>query len=190
MQKQTYRFLILGIMSLLLTVGSIIGYNIGKDIAKGPNVIDTPDLDITQNLPIVEDVISNKVDVNKEFIIIKEVEYLGCGHKISSEDTVISSDIEGALKDLDEEYEVISKSTNGAVTRKKVDSYCPNHFIITIKDAEVVVYRMLSEDEEEIYLNTGIPVNILRDDLLEDLENGIEVESIENLNKIIQEIES
>ena len=190
MQKQTYRFLILGIMSVLLTIGTIIGYNLGKDIAKSGQIIDVPDFEITDNSSIIEEVISKDINIKKEYIIIKEIEYVECGHTNSIEDIIISDSIDNALKDLDKDYEIISKATNGAVTRKKINSFCPNHFIITIKDDYVVVYRKISENEKDIYLDTEIPINILRDDLLEDLNKGMEVEGIENLNKIIQEIES
>lgn len=189
MYKGTYRLFVVGLLCLLLTAGTIIGYKIGGKINKG---------DIEKDITPVNDpgviespVMSSSAEKKQEYIIIKKVEYELCEHTFSSEDVIVAASIDDALKEVDlSGYEVFSKGTNGAVLLKKEDGYCKDHYIITTNGKNVIVYRKISKDEKEVYINTDIPTNILRDDTLEDLKKGIEVDSIDELNKMIEELES
>ncbi len=188
MQKGTYRLFVIGVLCVLLTAGTILGYKIGGNISKGS--IDK-DIDISENLPIIETpVMSSSEDKKEEYIILKKTQYELCTHIVESEDIIISTSIDEAIKEISDDYNLVSKGTNGAVFSKKEKGYCQNHYVITIKDSEVIVYRKIDDKEKEVYLNTDIPVNILRDDTKEDLEKGIEVDSVDKLNKIIEELES
>ncbi len=189
MHKGTYRLFVVGVLCVLLTVGTFFGYKLGENISREENVGNVDE--ISTNLPIIDtEVMAEKQDIKEDYIILKKVEYELCDHVSSTEDVIIASSLDEALENVDDEYTVVSKGTNGAVLSKKLSGYCSDHFLITVKDGSVIVYRRINEKEKEIYKNLEIPVNILRDDTISDLKKGIEVDSVDELNKIVEELES
>ncbi|MBR1884428.1 MAG: BofC C-terminal domain-containing protein [Clostridia bacterium] len=197
MQKNTYRFLLIAVLCLLLTIGTLWGYRLGKDIGKSPKTkeVAVDNMEPTvPSLPIFsnEDNSINIYEEEKksEFKIVKNIKYTDCSHEDSSEDVIIATSIDEALKTINGDFEVKSKTDKSAIIEKYVDGYCSNHYLVTTQNEKVVVFRCKSKKEKEIYLTLDTPIIILRDDTLEDLKKGIEVDSIQELNSIIEELES
>ena len=94
------------------------------------------------------------------------------------------------LNEKYDDYELVSKTDKSAILEKKINGYCKNHFVIIKEEEKIIVYRLISKNEKEVYYTVNASFNTLRDDVKKDLEKGIEVDSIDKLNQIIQEIES
>ena len=190
MHKNTYRMFVVGILCFMLTVGVIFGYRFGKDIAREDKATKF-EISDDDNNTIIEDVAAYAdYEVKEEFKIVKKIKYSLCSHDDYSEDIIISSSIDEALKQVDSNYKLESKSVNSAIVSKKIEGYCPNHYLIKLDENKIYVYRLLDEKNSEVYSNINVPINILREDILEDLKKGIEIYGIDELNKIVQELES
>ena len=190
MQENGTKLLIISILCLLLSVGTVVGYKIGKDISdSGPLLRE--DFEVVDNLPIIEiESIETNANVEYEYTIIKQTEYDECEHIYSSENKYLAKTLDEALEKVDIDYELITKGTDGAIISEKNVGCCPNHYVVSIANEKVVIYRKKNKEEKEIYRELDVSINTLREDLINDLKQGIEVNSSEELNTIIEEIES
>ena len=133
----------------------------------------------------IELIYEDYYELCKESIINKNIIY---GVTL---DELKKSEIEKQEK-LGEEYEIVEENNERLVFKKTIKKYCQNHFMITLSDKqnEVVIYSVEDDDIKSVYKTIDIYKNTLRDELVEELENGIEVDSVKELNLIIEDIES
>ena len=195
MQNNTYRYFVIATLIVLLTVGIIMGYKFGKEVAREDNIGFDIGTTIAEEsvLPFIEEddvVVNAEPVINSEFKIVKRFKYTDCKHEEYDEDTVIASNIDDVLNESYNDYEIISKTDKSAIVEKTINGYCNNHFVIKKEEDKIIVYRLISKDEKEVYYTVNASFNTLRDDVKKDLEKGIDIDSIDKLNQIIQEIES
>ena len=133
----------------------------------------------------IELIYEDYYELCKESIINKNIIY---GVTL---DELKKSEIEKQEK-RGEESEIVEENNERLVFKKTIKKYCPNHFMLTLSNEqnEVVIYSVEDDDIKSVYKTIDIYKNTLRDELVEELENGIEVDSVKELNLIIEDIES
>ena len=95
-------------------------------------------------------------------------------------------------KKLNEKYEIVEQSNEKLVYKRSIDKYCPNHFKVKINGEEdkVVIYSLEDDDIITVYKEIEVYKDTLREELVDELKQGIAVDSKKELNLLIEDIES
>jgi flagellar basal body-associated protein FliL len=189
MNKIISIIIVLSIAVMLLVVGTYIGLKIG-DEATAEVINPNPEV-VVYDPPVT--VVTNETEQEKEKVdieVIYEDYYTNCKHKIVNKNMEFGSTIEKIKEKTDDEYDVIEEGDNGITFRKEIETNCPNHFELKLVDGYVVIFQRVTLDKTVIYKNTEIPQTVIRDELVEELEKGIKVDSLEDLNSYMEDIES
>lgn len=197
MRTFLYRASIVMLCVILAVLGIYIGLQIFENNMKqeAVDVVNNSENKEEKEVEIYMPVVTKTYDIEliyedyyelcKESIINKNIIY---GVTL---DELKKSEIEKQEK-LGEEYEIVEENNERLAFKKTIKKYCPNHFMLTLSDKEneVVIYSVEDDDIKSVYKTIDIYKNTLRDELIEELENGIEVDSVKELNLIIEDIES
>lgn len=141
----------------------------------------------------LEPVSTKKYDI--ELIYIDN--YTLCGEKTENSKMVYSTTLDdlknnekiNQLKE-NKEYEIIEESNERLVYERNLNQNCPNHFFIVLEEKNLNVYSILTDEVKEFYQTIDISEELIRNELIEELIKGITVNSKEELNLIIEDIES
>ena len=118
--------------------------------------------------------------------------YSECQHTINEYIDISQSLVNGTEEDLKEEYpnwEIRKYSTNEIVLYKEFDSNCGQHFVLRNDDGKITIYKINENNEEEIYEKTEISVDYLTETDKIEIQNGIRVNGLEELNQLIEDFE-
>ena len=196
--KFWYRIFVFSVLVILVGVGGIIGYkfvknndNIDDYTISNDNNIDYHSVDIYDEK--VESVSTKTYDI--------EVVYID-SYTLCDEDIVDSKIHYGAkLEDVKKielesqekeslKYDIVEENNERIVFKSIKEAYCSNHFKIVLEEGKINIYNKVTDDKYEIYKTLDIPVETLRIEVVEELTGGILVNSKEELNMIIEDIES
>lgn len=118
--------------------------------------------------------------------------YNECQHTINEYIDISESLVNGTEEDLKKEYpnwEIQKYSSNEIVLYKEFDSNCGQHFILRNDDGKITIYKINENKEEEVYEKTEISVDYLTETDKIEIQNGIRVNGIEELNQLIEDFE-
>ncbi len=88
-------------------------------------------------------------------------------------------------------YKIISESEDKIVYSRNREGNCPNHFKVILEDKKINVYQILGENKKVLYMTIdNINVDYLRDEIKEKVVRGAFLNSKEELNKFIEDLES
>lgn len=198
--KFWYRIFVFSIFVVLLGIGGIIGYKI---ITNNSNIIDytldnindadNKDAINIYNYDEVESVSTKTHDIEVVYID----SYTLCNENITTSDIFYGVNLEELKKQEKEKqerekniYEIVEENSERIVFKKVYNTYCPNHFKVLLEDKKINVYNKITDEKYEIYKTLEIPVETLRIEVVNELTGGILVNSKEELNMIIEDIES
>lgn len=198
-EKFWYRIFVLSVFVILLGVGSIVGYKIIKNNSNikdytlnENNENDKEAIDV-YNDDEVESVSTKTYDI--EVIYIDS--YTLCDDKITTSEIFYGVKLDDIKKQENEKqqressiYEIVEENNERIVYKRVVDTYCPNHFKIILENGIINVYNKVTDEKYEMYRTLDIPVETLRVEVVNELTGGILVDSKEELNMIIEDIES
>lgn len=129
--------------------------------------------------------------------VVYKDEYTKCGHTIQNKDMVYGTTLENLKEEENKKqkekgiiYEVEEESNDQIVYSRKVDQNCPNHFLVKIENNNIVIYNIIDDAAMSVYKKLEVDINTLNPEMLEELNEGIKVDSKEDLNLIIEDIES
>jgi hypothetical protein len=184
MNKMVYRIVVMCVAVILLISGAYIGLRISNNV-KSENVLPGPIDKVVENTtPVI-----SKVD-DKDIEVIYEDYYLNCKETITNKNMEFGTTKEKIKEKADKEYKVVDETENSITFRKEIDSNCPNHFKFILEDGYVMIYQVISDGVYVMYKNTEIPESNIRNELITELKNGILVNSLEELNSYIEDLES
>ena len=189
-----YRILVISMFVVLLMFGVYIGFNVGK----GNSANELAESVMNKN---TEDEVSiyteSKAEEKYDIELVYEEEYTLCGHKIDNSEIISNTTLEelkekeiAKQKESENEYEVLEESNERLVFYKKVDQNCPNHFNVKLENGIVVVYSRVNDTVSTVYQKIDIPQDLISPEMIEELNVGIKVDSKEDLNLIIEDLES
>jgi len=188
MSKIANRIIIMSCAFVLLITGLYIGFKIG-DGATAEVINPNPEVVVYQ--PPTSTVTNNQ-EKNEEVDIevIYEEYYTDCKETIINKNMEFGTTIEKLKEKVGDEYEVVDETENSITFRKEIATNCPNHFELKLVDGYVMIYQRIKADETVMYKNTEIPQAVIRDELVSELEKGIKVDTLDDLNSYMEDIES
>lgn len=192
--KTRYRIVILSICVCLLMLGVIIGFNMENGDEK--DAIETV-INKGNELEEVSIYTDSRSSKKYDIELVYEDEYTLCSHSIVNSETIYATTLEELKeselkkqKEENKEYEIKEETNYRLVFYRKLEQNCPNHFKIKMGEGEIVVYNMINETVETVYKKIDISGDLIRPEMLEELNQGIIVDSKEELNLIIEDLES
>ena len=142
--------------------------------------------------------VSNYNDIiNHETQLIYETLYTQCGD-IIEELRSPTSELIGLNKDGLEEYlignqldwEIECFSKEKVVLSKQADEICPNHYLVSVKNGCIAIYKYYENGEKRLIQQTDIPINILPVIDQEKLQKGILVNTEKEVNQLLEDYSS
>lgn len=193
--ENMYRILVATIFVLLMTVGIYIGVEItDKDKQNSKNNNSDVLVSNTDNIYVYEeqaDIVQEEeiIDVDVKFTDV----YPDCGHSIESEEhqeNTTKTKVKEEIENKDLGYRLIGEQEGILLYQKVHSGKCMNHYKVILENDLVNIYRIGKTGEFELYQTTEITSNMLRQGIKEQLEEGIEVDDIEELFLLMEDIES
>lgn len=207
MNKKMYRALLFSFVLMLFTVGIGLGVKYGDDQIKNSSVdnidekdnkedngksnnIDNINIYNNESIKTNVDIYDVSIYENKEDIEVNLIEnYLLCHEEITQTFMEYNTNLD-ILKEKYKDYNIVSEDNNILVLEKTINTNCPHHYLVKILNEYVVVYQVISDSKTDIYKNTEIHINTIRDEIKEELKKGVYVEGIEELYNLIEELDS
>lgn len=188
MNKTVYRIMVLSIAVILLATGTYIGLKISDKVIP-PDDVTTPTIQ-DENTTTTSPVVSVYKPQEQDIEVIYEDYYTNCKDTITNKNIEYGTTKEKIKANVDKDYKLTKETDNSLTFRREINSNCPNHFELKIVDGYIMIYQIISENVYSIYKNTEIPVSNVREELVNELEKGIKVNSVDELNSYIEDIES
>ena len=186
-----FSFFAIGGIVLLLVLGVYIGFKYTRN-----------DKNVEDKTSIAEDSIEKDETTpvsakTYDIEVVYKDEYTKCGHTIQNKNMVYGTTLENLKEEENKKqkengilYEVEEESNEQLVYSRKVEQNCPNHFLVKNENNNIVIYNIIDEAAMSVYKKLEVDINTLNPEMLEELNEGIKVDSKEDLNLIIEDIES
>ncbi len=204
MKKSWLIILVLAIIVIGIITGVYI-YNRNKKIGK--NIVDneinivseTITDECTEEYEKLEEQAKLEIETNSSeekispncLITLKRY-YDECQHTINEYLDIPKDLVNGTKSDLQREYpnwEIQKYSNNEIILYKEFNSNCGQHFVLRDVDGKINIYKINENNEEELYEKTEISVEYLTETDKIEIQNGIRVNGIEELNQLIEDFE-
>ena len=189
-----YRILVISMFVILLMFGVYVGFNVGRGNSANELAESVMNNNTDDEVSIYTE---SKAEEKYDIELVYEEEYTLCGHKIDNSDIITNTTLDelkekeiAKQKESGNEYEILEESNERLVFYKKLDQNCPNHFNIKLENGIVVVYSVVNDTVSTVYQKIDIPQELISPEMLEELNVGIKVDSKEDLNLIIEDLES
>lgn len=191
-----YRILMISMFFILLVFGICMGFTLTKKDKKNTEpslVVDNKIEEDTEEVNVYTATSTKTYDIE----VVYEDYYKLCGESIIAKDMVYGTTLdkvkeEEAAKQKTEEkvYEIEEESNDRIVYKRTLEGNCPNHFKVILENGIIVVYSVLNETMSTVFQEIDTSQDLIRPEMLEELNNGIIVNSKEELNLLIEDIES
>ena len=198
--------IILASISIIVLIGAIFTVTIIKNETKEQKqekikisqqpVTDecTREYEMAKNEEAVEQVSSRQEKISSNSSLILKKYYKECGHTINEYLEMLPELVNMTQEEINEElegWELIGFSSREVILLKEFEGSCDEHFILREEDGIVVIYKILVDGTKQIYEKTEISTEFLPEtDLIKmQSEDGIQVFSKEELNKILEDFE-
>lgn len=192
--KTRYRIMVFSICVVLLMFGIVIGFNIER---KDNSSYSEEVINKNNELDEVSIYTNSKSGKKYDIELVYEDDYTLCNHNIVNTETVYATTLETLKKqeiekqkNENKEYQIKEENNYRLVFYRKVEQNCPNHFKVKMEEGSVVIYNIVSDAVETVYKKIEISQDLIRPEMLEELNQGIVVNSKEELNLIIEDLES
>lgn len=197
-EKTKYKIFVAILMFFLLTFGVFVGLNISYNNNVSNDLTSyTPD-DMEQDLKGINDNETEQVNTKSYDIEVVYVDnYTLCNEMVETKNVVYGTNLEELKKQEkikqdkeDKIYEIREETKDRIVYYRDVNQNCPNHFNIKLENGKVNIYNIVSDGVNTIYQTIDVSEELIRPELIEELNKGIKANSKEELNLIIEDIES
>lgn len=135
---------------------------------------------------------SSEEKISPNCLITLKRYYNECQHTINEYIDISQNLVNGTQEDLEKEYpnwEIQKYSSNEIILYREFDSNCGQHFILRNDNGKITVYKINENNEEEVYEKTEISIEYLTETDKIEIQNGIRVNGIEELNQLIEDFE-
>lgn len=135
---------------------------------------------------------SSEEKISPNCLITLKRYYDECQHTINEYLDIPKDLVNGTESDLQKEYpnwEIQKYSNNEIILYKEFNSNCGQHFVLRDVDGKINIYKINENNEEELYEKTEISVEYLTETDKIEIQNGIRVNGIEELNQLIEDFE-
>lgn len=135
---------------------------------------------------------SSEEKISPNCLITLKRYYNECQHTINEYIDVAQKLVNGTEEDLKKEYpnwEIQKYSSNEIILYREFDSNCGQHFILRNDNGKITIYKINENNEEEVYEKTEISVEYLTETDKVEIQNGIRVNGVEELNQLLEDFE-
>lgn len=135
---------------------------------------------------------ANEEKISPNCKVILKRYYTECQHTINEYIDIPQSLVNGKKEDLEKEYsnwEVKEYSSTEIVLYREFESTCGQHFVLRNDNGKITVYRINENNEEVEYQKTEISIDYLTETDKVQIQNGIRVNGMEELNQLIEDFE-
>ena len=135
---------------------------------------------------------SSEEKISPNCLVTLKRYYNECQHTINEYIDVPKDLVNGTREDLEKEYpnwEIQKFSSNEIILYKEFDSNCGQHFILRNDDGKITIYKINENNEEDVYEKTEISVEYLTDTDKVEIQNGLRINGIEELNQLLEDFE-
>lgn len=87
------------------------------------------------------------------------------------------------------EWEIIGFESGKVTLYKEFDDECDEHFKLKVENGKVIIYKINKGGTESLYEKTNISSEYLTETDLINMQDGLEIYGLEELNKIIEDFE-
>ncbi|MBO5477277.1 MAG: BofC C-terminal domain-containing protein [Clostridia bacterium] len=130
--------------------------------------------------------------------VMYEDNYLVCNEKVLTTKTVYGTTMDKVKEDekaYQEEkgivYKIKGESAERIIYTREINENCPNHFWIILEDGKINVYSVQGENKRTLFRKIeNINIDNLREELRIKVEKGTSLNSKDELNKFIEDLES
>lgn len=193
-----YKIFVAILLFFLIVFGIFVGLSISYNTSVSNDLSSYTPNEMKEDL-------ENMYENNTEAVITKTYDielvyidnYTLCNEKIERSDTIFSTTLDELKKQEKlkqqkdkNEYKIKEESNERLVYERTLNQNCPNHFFIVIEEQKINVYNILTNEIKEFYQTIDISEALIRKELVEELTKGITANSKEELNLIIEDIES
>lgn len=191
-----YRYIVISMFFIVLLVGSFLGCKFVIKSTKSDEII-------KETVPVVnnEDNKNNEVNIyereDQDIEVVYEDFYSVCGETIRDSQIHYSTNL-NKVKDEElkkqrsenKEYSIAQETDERLVFKRTINGNCPSHYTLKLEDGAVVIYNRIDKENLEVYKKLNIAEELIREELKERLKEGIDVDSKEELNLIVEDLES
>lgn len=188
-----YSFLVLGILVLCLSIGIYLGFRYTKNNENLMDYTETTAEDNNNENNDTTPVSTKTYDIE----VVYEDKYNKCGHIIENKNMIYGTTLEKVKEEENVKqkengniYEIIEESNEKIIYSREIEQNCPNHFLVKLEDEIIVVYNVVDDSTMLVYKKINADLETLNPEMLEELNVGIKADSKEDLNLIIEDIES
>lgn len=135
---------------------------------------------------------SSEEKISPNCIITLKRYYKECGHTINEYISIPQNLVNKTEDDLKNEYltwKIEKFSNSQIILSKEFDNNCGQHFILRTNDDKIVVYLLDENNQETLFENTNISTQYLPEEDKVQLQNGVKVNGLENLNEMLENYE-
>lgn len=135
---------------------------------------------------------SSEEKISPNCLITLKRYYNECQHTINEYIDVPQKLVNGTEEDLKKEYpnwEIQKYSSNEIILYREFESNCGQHFILRNDNGKITIYKINEEMKEEVYEKTEISVEYLTEKDKVEIQNGIRVNGVEELNQLLEDFE-
>ena len=182
------RIIIYSIIIFVFSIG--IGYYYSK-LWKENNIENKDDISSkTENVVETTAELEEKLSYDANFIIKKY--YNECGHcKLNSVElpkefvNLTKKEIENIYP----EWRIEEFSSKNIVIAQNIDKICDNHYVLKLGEENIEIYKVMDAEDFKLLTETNISKEYLTDKDKRELEEGIFVFGISNLNSALEDFE-
>ena len=126
-------------------------------------------------------------------IVYRRYIYNLCNHSSIDDGPIWDDDIGLNRKEFSDRYSgwhIRSFNTRKIVMEKIIHGYCSQHYIVRGLDGYIVIYQPDMNGNLEIIKQTDIPIEYLPQDLQHQIEEGLVVDTLEEIEHMIEDLDS
>jgi len=184
-------FLFSGLIVLLVLIAFSFGY-LTRTSGKRPR-----EDSLTENTDTEKGTGDEAREVSKtgpDSVLVFKRYYTRCKHTVKEEKDMDNGDIGKTGKQMKRafpEWELAKFTPEKVTFRKNIDGYCPNHYVIKAKEGYLVIYRPKKDTGKlEAVEESNIPYQWLSPEMKEQVDKGLAVDSREEVERLMENLES
>lgn len=135
---------------------------------------------------------SNEEKISPNCLLVLKRNYKQCNHIMNEYVDIPENLVNKTQEELLEEYpnwEVQKYSSTQIILYREFESDCGQHFVLRNDEGKITIYKFNENNEEVVYQKTEISVDYLTETDKLEIEKGIKVNGMEELNQVIEDFE-
>lgn len=132
--------------------------------------------------------------ISEETRLIFQKYYLGCGHSQIEERNALGSELGLSLDEIMvkfDQWEISQYTDKELVLKREIDDFCPEHFILRDRAGMLILYMPPREGKDNRTIEeTQIFTNTLPPDIQNEVQRGLVLDSLEDVEHFLENLES